>query len=101
MVWMLVASVVVTTAFLIGVAWIVGLIWDRNHRPAPTPPCAHKWDVRTRVIAKPFSVGRAWGIPPELMERMLMGETSVILTCSVCGAIETRTVNGIPEKESE
>lgn len=60
--------------------------------------CKHQWNVRAQTVARPKAStsfdGTGAGVL-EAMERMTHGFTKVLLTCSRCGKIETRTLLGV------
>ena len=61
--------------------------------------CVHKWKVIKEAVALPL----AWGArlnstaSSEILERLVKGSTSIIAQCERCGALDTKTVPGVPQ----
>jgi hypothetical protein len=78
--------------------------WKEWKRSLP-PPCAHEWDIRTKIVAAPVNMEITRGShAPEFVvdcvERLNTGSTSVLLTCRKCGDVEERTFNGLPQEDA-
>ena len=63
--------------------------------------CHHDWDTQISTIVKPTHPNKLkdWNYSNEEFAELTQGVTRALLTCSECGAIETRKILGVPEEK--
>lgn len=58
------------------------------------PKCVHDWHVKAKTRTEGNPMWRGGTGPAETIRAIMQGTTSFLLTCSKCGAIETRELYG-------
>jgi hypothetical protein len=79
--------------------------WKEKRESPASPPCAHEWDVRVKIVAAPIEMVGDGRMSREsvqkmyaMIERLNTGRTSVLLTCRKCGSVTERIFSGVPNE---
>lgn len=81
---------------VLGAAVCVAAGWVMRGLRAPKPiPCEHQWDVRVGVVQRALNLSetKLFYVDKAVRERILVGQTTVLLTCA-CGELVERVIPG-------